>query len=62
MKKGFANGLTDYGDRDFALFLRRSFAWLHPCVGPEDQVRPRPCVCFAPKAVTSKGAHVFPFM
>ena len=26
MKKGFANGLTNYGDRDFALFLRRSFA------------------------------------
>jgi dihydroxy-acid dehydratase len=26
MKKGFANGQTNYGDRDFALFLRRSFA------------------------------------
>jgi len=26
MKKGLANGLTNYGDRDFALFLRRSFA------------------------------------
>jgi dihydroxy-acid dehydratase len=23
---GFANGLTDYGDRDFSLYLRRSFA------------------------------------
>jgi dihydroxy-acid dehydratase len=26
MKKGLANSLTNYGDRDFALFLRRSFA------------------------------------
>jgi dihydroxy-acid dehydratase len=26
MKKGLANGLTNYGDREFALFLRRSFA------------------------------------
>jgi dihydroxy-acid dehydratase len=26
MKKGMANGLTNYGDRDFALYLRRSFA------------------------------------
>jgi dihydroxy-acid dehydratase len=24
--KGLDNGLTDYGDRDFARFLRRSFA------------------------------------
>ena len=23
---GIANGLTNYGDRDFALYLRRSFA------------------------------------
>ena len=29
MKKGFANGLTNYGDRDFALFLRRSFRAVH---------------------------------
>jgi dihydroxy-acid dehydratase len=26
MKKGLNNGLTNYGDREFALFLRRSFA------------------------------------
>jgi len=26
MKKGLKNGLTNYGDREFALFLRRSFA------------------------------------
>ena len=26
MKKGFSHGLTNYGDRDFALYLRRSFA------------------------------------
>ena len=26
MKKGLDNGLTNYGDREFALFLRRSFA------------------------------------
>jgi dihydroxy-acid dehydratase len=26
MKKGLSNGLTNYGDREFALFLRRSFA------------------------------------
>ncbi|HZQ39925.1 MAG TPA: dihydroxy-acid dehydratase, partial [Rhizomicrobium sp.] len=26
MKKGLANGLTNYGDREFSLFLRRSFA------------------------------------
>src|SRR5882724_6886450 len=25
-KKGFAGGLTNYGDRDFSLYLRRSFA------------------------------------
>ena len=25
-KKGIANGLTNYGDRDFSLYLRRSFA------------------------------------
>ena len=24
--RGLARGLTDYGDRDFALYLRRSFA------------------------------------
>ena len=23
---GIANGLTNYGDRDFSLYLRRSFA------------------------------------
>ena len=26
MKKGLSHGLTNYGDRDFALYLRRSFA------------------------------------
>ena len=26
MKKGLSNGLTNYGDREFALYLRRSFA------------------------------------
>jgi len=26
MKKGFSHGLTNYGDREFALYLRRSFA------------------------------------
>jgi dihydroxy-acid dehydratase len=24
--KGLANGLTNYGDNDFSLYLRRSFA------------------------------------
>ena len=26
MSTGLARGLTNYGDRDFALYLRRSFA------------------------------------
>src|SRR5258708_16654702 len=26
MKRGLSHGLTNYGDRDFALYLRRSFA------------------------------------
>ena len=26
MSEGLARGLTNYGDRDFALYLRRSFA------------------------------------
>jgi dihydroxy-acid dehydratase len=26
MDQGLARGLTNYGDRDFALYLRRSFA------------------------------------
>src|SRR3569623_21063 len=44
MKKGLANHLTNYGDRDFALFLRRSFA---RAMGQSDKLLDAPIVGIA---------------
>ena len=41
---GFANGLTNYGDRDFSLYLRRSFA---KSMGYSDAMLARPVVGIA---------------
>ena len=38
---GFGRGLTNYGDRDFALYLRRSFA---RSMGYSDEMLVRPIV------------------
>ena len=39
--KGLARGLTNYGDRDFSLYLRRSFA---KSMGYSDEMLERPIV------------------
>ncbi len=44
MKKGLAHGLTNYGDRDFALFLRRSFA---RSMGQSDKLLEAPIIGIA---------------
>ncbi len=43
-EKGFARGLTDYGDRDFAVYLRRSFA---SSMGYSGEVLKKPIVGIA---------------
>jgi len=42
--RGFANGLTNYGDKDFALYLRKSFA---RSMGYSDAMLARPTVGIA---------------
>ena len=42
--QGFARGLTNYGDRDFALYLRRSFA---SSMGYSGEMLSRPVVGIA---------------
>jgi dihydroxy-acid dehydratase len=44
LKKGLAHGLTNYGDRDFALFLRRSFA---RSMGQSDKLLEAPIIGIA---------------
>ena len=45
--KGLANGLTNYGDNDFSLYLRRSFA---SAMGYSREIMDQPVVgiCTAP--------------
>ena len=53
---GFARGLTNYGDRDFALYLRRSFA---RSMGYSDEMLARPIVgiCHTPSGFNNCHRH-----
>ncbi|MBL8581446.1 MAG: dihydroxy-acid dehydratase [Rhizobiaceae bacterium] len=53
---GFARGLTNYGDRDFALYLRRSFA---RSMGYSDEMLGRPIVgvCYTPSGFNNCHRH-----
>jgi dihydroxy-acid dehydratase len=51
---GFARGLTDYGDRDFALYLRRSFA---RSMGYGDAMLARPVIGIANTASGFNNCH-----
>ena len=53
---GFARGLTNYGDRDFALYLRRSFA---RSMGYSDEMLSRPIVgiCHTPSGFNNCHRH-----
>src|SRR6202035_39628 len=51
---GFANGLTNYGDRDFSLYLRRSFA---KSMGYSDAMLARPVVGIAYTASGFNNCH-----
>src|SRR5579863_4526637 len=51
---GFANGLTNYGDRDFSLYLRRSFA---KSMGYSDTMLARPVVGIAYTASGFNNCH-----
>ena len=53
---GFARGLTNYGDRDFALYLRRSFA---RSMGYSDEMLGRPIVgiCHTPSGFNNCHRH-----
>ena len=46
--QGLARGLTNYGDRDFSLYLRRSFA---KSMGYSDEMLARPVVGIANSAI-----------
>jgi len=52
--KGFARGLTNYGDRDFSLYLRRSFA---SSMGYSRQMLDRPVVGIAHSASGFNNCH-----
>jgi len=54
--KGLARGLTNYGDRDFALYLRRSFA---KSMGYSDEMLARPIVgiCYTPSGFNNCHRH-----
>lgn len=52
--KGFARGLTNYGDRDFSLYLRRSFA---SSMGYSRQILDRPVVGIAHSASGFNNCH-----
>jgi dihydroxy-acid dehydratase len=54
MKKGLANGLTNYGDREFALFLRRSFA---RSMGQSEQLLDAPVVGIAATGSGFNNCH-----
>ena len=53
---GFGRGLTNYGDRDFALYLRRSFA---RSMGYSDEMLARPIVgiCHTPSGFNNCHRH-----
>ncbi len=53
---GFGRGLTNYGDRDFALYLRRSFA---RSMGYSDEMLERPIVgiCHTPSGFNNCHRH-----
>src|ERR1700681_2454339 len=53
-KVGFANGLTNYGDRDFSLYLRRSFA---KSMGYSGAMLARPVVGIALTASGFNNCH-----
>ncbi len=59
-KTGLARGLTNYGDRDFSLYLRRSFA---SSMGYSREMLARPVVgiCYTPSAFNNCHRH-FPEM
>ena len=52
--KGFAGGLTNYGDRDFSLYLRRSFA---SSMGYSREMLERPIVGIANSASGFNNCH-----
>ncbi len=52
--KGFARGLTNYGDRDFSMYLRRSFA---SSMGYSRQMLDRPIVGIAHSASGFNNCH-----
>lgn len=52
--KGFARGLTNYGDRDFSIYLRRSFA---SSMGYSRQMLDRPIVGIAHSASGFNNCH-----
>ena len=53
---GFARGLTQYGDRDFSLYLRRSFA---SSMGYSREMLDRPIVGIA-RADSTIAIGIFP--
>jgi dihydroxy-acid dehydratase len=54
MKKGLSNGLTNYGDHEFALFLRRSFA---RSMGQSEKLLDVPIVGIAATASGFNNCH-----
>src|SRR2546426_11530190 len=54
MSHGLARGLTNYGDRDFALYLRRSFA---RSMGYSTRALGRPIVGIADSASGFNNCH-----
>jgi dihydroxy-acid dehydratase len=52
--KGFARGLTNYGDKDFSLYLRRSFA---KSMGYSDEMLDRPIVGIVNTASGYNNCH-----
>ena len=51
--KGLENGLTNYGDRDFARYLRRSFA---KSMGYTGAMLDRPHLLLAQRLLAEAGA------
>jgi dihydroxyacid dehydratase/phosphogluconate dehydratase len=54
MAEGLARGLTNYGDRDFALYLRRSFA---RSMGYSSRALARPVIGIANSASGFNNCH-----
>ena len=53
-KKGLSRGLTNYGDKDFSLYLRRSFA---KSMGYSDEMLDRPIVGIVNTASGYNNCH-----